>query len=119
MNGNADRKKHLDRTVEQIAHEAANFIKETAGTESLITVTRALPSLRGDRITVFVSVFPEEREHSALSFLSRQREAFSNHLKAETRIKPLPRVDFEIDLGEKNRRRLEELSGGPSGIGHE
>jgi ribosome-binding factor A len=109
MNGASDRKKHLERTVELIAHEAANFIRDAAGAESLITVTRALPSPKGERITVFVSIFPEERERAALAFLARQREAFSDHLKGQTRVKPLPRVDFEIDIGEKNRRRLEEL----------
>lgn len=104
--------KRASRVSEAVAHEAARFIKEVAGTESLITVTRALPSSRGDRITVFVSVFPEERETSAMHFLTRQREAFSDHLKGATRLGPLPRIDFEIDAGEKSRRRLDELGGG-------
>ena len=99
-----------NRAAEFIAHEAATFIKEIAGSESLITVTRALASSRGERMTVFVSVFPEEREMSALALLARKREAFSEHLKAHVRIRPLPRVAFEIDHGEKHRRRLDELS---------
>jgi len=100
------------RATESIAHQAAVFIKEEASTESLITVTRALSSTSGDRMTVFVSVFPEEREGAALSFLARKRQDFSDHLKAHVRIAPLPRVDFEIDIGEKTRRRLDELSRG-------
>ena len=111
-NDRAPGAKRVGRAVETIAHEAAIFIKDVAGPESLITVTRALPTGRGERITVFVSVFPEERESSALAFLARQREAFSDHLKAHVRIAPLPRVDFELDRGEKNRLRLDELSGG-------
>lgn len=103
--------KRLGRTTETVAHEAAIFIKDMAGPESLITVTRALAAGRGERITVFVSVFPEEREAPALAFLARQREAFSDHLKARTRLGPLPRIDFELDRGEKNRLRLDELSG--------
>ena len=102
--------KRLGRTVEAVAHEAAVFIKDAAGPESLITVTRALAAGRGERITIFVSVFPETHEYPALAFLARQREAFSDHLKAHTRLAPLPRVDFELDRGEKNRLRLEELS---------
>lgn len=101
--------KREQRTAELIAREAANFIREYAGTESLITVTRALPAGKSDTLTVFVSVFPEEREASAIRFLARQREPFSDYLKGRTRIKPLPRVDFELDAGEKHRRRLEEL----------
>ncbi|MBU6321591.1 MAG: hypothetical protein KGI78_01990 [Patescibacteria group bacterium] len=106
--------KKNERVSELVAHEAARFIALAASGQSLITVTRALPSAKGERVTVFVSVFPESEEAPALAFLARQRESFSDHLKAHARIVPLPRVDFEIDLGEKHRRRLEEL-GGPGG----
>jgi hypothetical protein len=68
--------RHDDRTAVLIAHEAAQFIAQEAGTDSLITVTRALPSANGDRYTVFVSVFPDEKAPSALAFLARKREAF-------------------------------------------
>lgn len=104
---------HDERAAALIAHEAAQFIAEEAGTESLITVMRAEPSTSGERYTVYVSVFPDDKERPALSFLERQREAFSDHLKARTRLAPLPRVDFAIDRGEKNRRRLDELSENP------
>lgn len=101
--------KKSERITETVAHEAARFIEAAASDQSLITVTRALPAGKGDRITVFVSVFPESEEGAAIAFLARQREAFSDHLKAHARIAPLPRVDFELDAGEKHRRRLEEL----------
>jgi ribosome-binding factor A len=91
---------HNDRVVETIAHEAANFIAREAGTESFITVIRAVPMSHGERVVVFVSVFPEEKSRAALAFLERQREAFSTHLKNKTRISPLPRVDFLLDNGE-------------------
>ena len=113
---NRDRtNRHTDRASELVAHEAALFIKLEAGKDSLITVTRALPSNPGDRITVFVSVFPEDKERPALAFLERQRKAFSEYLKSRVRLAPLPRVDFVLDTGEKNRRRLDEISGGPGG----
>lgn len=106
---NARANRRTDRAAEIIAHEAAVFIKEVASSESLITVTRALASSRGERMTVFISVFPEEREGAARALLARKREAFSEYLKAHARLRPLPRVDFEIDPGEKNRLRLDEL----------
>jgi ribosome-binding factor A len=106
-------KRHGERAAELIAHEAAAFIMREAGPGSLITVTRAIPANdRGDRYSVFVSVFPEERAKSALEFLARQREAFSDHLKSHARLSPLPRVEFLIDNGERNRQRLDEISGG-------
>ena len=94
-----------DRAVEIIAHEAAQFIAREASVESLITVVQAMSFAHGERVTVFVSVFPEEKSHTALAFLERQREAFSNYLKKHTRLSPLPRVDFLLENGEH--------SGGP------
>ncbi len=100
---------HDSRAAEQIAHEAAVFILREAGNESLITVTRAMLTSHGDRAIVFVSVFPEEKTKGALFMLSRQRQEFSEHLKKHTRLKPLPRVDFMPDNGEKSRQKLDDL----------
>jgi ribosome-binding factor A len=80
-----------------IVHEAAQFIAREAGPDSLITVTRAESTPSGDRVRVFVSVFPEDKARPALAFLSRQREAFSDHLKQHARLRPLPRIDFLLD----------------------
>lgn len=96
-----------ERTAKVIAREAARFIAREAGDESLVTVIRAALGAGGERVTVFVSVFPEEKSRAALAFLERQREAFSDYLKSATRLAPLPRVDFLLDNG--------EYSGGPSG----
>ena len=88
------------RAAEIIAREAARFIAQEAGTESLITVTRAQSAAHGDRMQVFVSVFPVEKAPAALAFLERQREAFSKHLKGHTHLR-LPRVDFLLENGEQ------------------
>ncbi|KKW39140.1 MAG: hypothetical protein UY89_C0031G0012 [Parcubacteria group bacterium GW2011_GWA1_54_9] len=96
-----------NRAAEIIAREAALFIQREAGTESLITVIRAESVAHGERVNVFVSVFPVEKARTALAFLERQRAAFSKHLKAHTHLR-LPRIDFMLDNG--------ELNGGPGGI---
>lgn len=85
-----------ERAVEIVAREAARFIAREAGTESLITVIRAEDASSGDRMMVFVSVFPQEKGRQALAFLERQREAFSDHLKRHTHLR-LPRIDFLLD----------------------
>ncbi|MDO8593349.1 MAG: hypothetical protein Q7R59_00395 [bacterium] len=99
-------RRQSDRAAEIVAREAAQFIAREAGSESLITVIRAQSVAHGDRIMVFVSVFPVEKAHAALAFLERQREAFSDYLKQHARIR-LPRIDFMLDNGEH--------SGGPGG----
>ena len=102
--------RYTERESELIGREAATFIAREAGPGSLITVTRSVAAARGERVTVFVSVFPEEKTQAALAFLARQREAFSEYLKAHTRLSPLPRVMFLPDNGEQNRQRLDEIS---------
>jgi len=87
------------RATEIVAREAAIFIQREAGSDSLITVVSAQSVAHGDRIMVFVSVFPVEKARAALAFLERQREAFSDHLKKHTHLR-LPRVDFMLDNGE-------------------
>lgn len=95
-----------DRAAEIVAREAALFIAREAGTESLITVIRAESAARGEHVRVFVSVFPVEKARVALSFLERQRQAFSDHLKSHTHLR-LPRIDFLLENGEH--------TGGPGG----
>ena len=93
-------RKESSRAAEIVAREAAQFIAREAGSESLITVIRAQSVAHGDRIMVFVSVFPIEKARAALAFLARQREAFSDHLKQHARLR-LPRIDFMLDNGEQ------------------
>ena len=102
---------HNERAVEVIAHRAAEFIAREAGSESLITVIRAQSFAHGERVTVFVSVLPEEETLAALAFLERRRGAFSDYLKSHARLGPLPRIDFKIDAGELPAK----VSRGPGG----
>ena len=95
------------RAAEIIAREAAQFIAREAGSGSLITVIRAQPAAHGERILVFVSIFPEEKAPAALAFLERQREAFSDHLKSHARLRPLPRIDFLLDNREDTSASVE------------
>ncbi len=89
---------HTKRVAEAIAHAAADFIRDEAGSNSLITVTRAHAAK--DRVTVFVSVLPEEQTKNALIFLARKRQDFSDYLKSRARLGPLPRVEFLPENGE-------------------
>ena len=100
-------RRQSERAAEIVAHEAAEFIQREAGTESLITVIRAQSVAHGDRMMVFVSVYPVEKARSALAFLEHRRAAFSDHLKQHARLR-LPRVDFMLDNGEHTGEPLAE-----------
>jgi ribosome-binding factor A len=95
-----------ERAAEIIAHEAARFISREASSDPLITVIRAESGKQGDKVNIFVSVFPIEKARTALLYLERQREAFSEHLKKNAHLR-LPRIEFLLDNGEQ--------LGGPGG----
>jgi ribosome-binding factor A len=110
--------RHDDRATELIAHEAAKFIAGESSGQSLITVTRALLSTNAEHVDIFFSVFPPSAKTAALSFLSRSGGHFRAHLAKHTKLHPIPSITFVLDEGELNRQRLDEISRGPSGIGH-
>lgn len=93
----------------ELAHRAAEFFARTANRDALITVTFAHTSSNLRRATIYITVYPESREEAALAFAKRQRSDFREYLKKMTKMKRLPIVDFKIDEGDKNRRRIDEL----------
>ena len=61
-------------------------------------------------VTIYVSILPESQAEKALAFAKRMRSDFRDYLKEKTTMHPVPTVDFELDLGEKNRQRVDELT---------
>ncbi|OGG71146.1 hypothetical protein A3F27_01930 [Candidatus Kaiserbacteria bacterium RIFCSPHIGHO2_12_FULL_53_13] len=95
---------------EAIAHLAGEFFARESNRQSLITVTRADVSPDIKNVTVYFSVLPEKFEDAALNFAKRVRSDFREYLKEYSVLRYLPTVDFALDLGEKNRQRIDELT---------
>lgn len=93
-----------------LAHSAADYFARESNRQSLITVTRADISPDLKNVTIFISVIPATAEAHALDFAKRNRTDFRDFLKTHARLKFLPHVDFEIDYGEKNRQRIDDLT---------
>ena len=85
------------------------FIEKEAGISSLITVTRVLLSEDGKRATIMVSVLPREKENAAYGFIKRNLGELRKHISKNLRINPIPFLDVQIDEGEKNRQKIDEL----------
>lgn len=104
-------KGHTNKKVEDILLEAASkfFLMESAGS-ALVTITSIDLSPKGDRAVIFFSVLPEEKEKVVLEFAKRKRSDFREFIKSETKIQRLPFIDFEIDIGEKNRQNIDRIS---------
>src|SRR5450830_268553 len=97
--------------------KVANFIKELSAQflarennkTSLITVTSATASPDLKRATIFITVLPISKEHNALDFAKRKRGELREFLKSKMQTKVVPFIDIEIDEGEKNRQKIDEL----------
>jgi ribosome-binding factor A len=61
------------------------------------------------RATIFITVMPESKEKEALEFAKRKRAELRDFLKKNIEIKIIPFIDIEIDRGEKNRQKIDEL----------
>ncbi len=99
-----------ERQQEALRVAAAEFLAREANRDALITVTRAEMSEDGKRAVVYITVLPEEREIQALAFANRNRGELSLFLSKRTKGMRVPHFEFLIDLGDKNRRRLDELT---------
>ena len=95
---------------EAVAHMAGDFFAREGGVKALITVTHADVSHNFKNVMVYLSVLPHTHEKEALAFAKRARSDFREYMKARSFFHPAPIVDFEIDYGEKNRQRVDELT---------
>ncbi len=89
---------------------ASKFFVIEAGPTSLITITKAEVNHSGKNAKIFFTVFPDKEEGAALDFAKRKRSEFRDFIKEHSRLALIPFIDFDIDLGEKNRQLIDRLS---------
>ena len=99
-----------EKTGEIIHRLAAEFVHSEASPASLLTITRVELSVTGKEAKIFFTTLPESQEDTALKFLIRKTSEFKRYVRDESRIGIIPRIDFKIDYGERNRQRLDTLS---------
>ncbi len=100
------RKEKIKQNIKEIS---ALFIEKIAGPTSLITLTRVEVSDDKKRAILLISVLPSEKEQAAYGFIKRNLGELRKELKKKLPIRPLPFLDVKIDMGEKNRQRIDEL----------
>ncbi len=99
-----------ERVSAAIQALAAQYFNKISRGAALITVTGV--SLSSDRhlARVLLSVFPATHDEQALEFARRHTREMRQHIASHVKLGLLPRIVFEIDVGERNRQRLDELS---------
>jgi len=105
MSGDRDQK--LKDIIKEVA---ATFLQRESNGISLITVTDVSISDRGNRATIFFTVLPENKEKGVIDFVKRKRADFREFFATKTRMRALPFFDFELDKGEKNRQKIDEIA---------
>ena len=98
-----------EKVAKYIKEIAAEFLGRVNDKTSLITVTSATCSPDLKRATVFITVFPAEKEKLALEFVKRKRGKLRELLKKNMTTKNIPFIDIALDLGEKHRQKIDEL----------
>lgn len=99
-----------DQKLKEILRElAANFFSRTSNRQSLITVTDVLIMSKGGRAEILITVLPVEMEQKAVEFANRQLTEFRNYVQENSRIARIPYFEVKLDIGEKNRQRIDEI----------
>lgn len=98
-----------EKIANQIKELSATYIERIAGVTSLITVTRVVISKDRKRAKIMISVLPEEKEAAAYGFIRRNLGEIRKYVMKGLNINPLPYLEVEIDEGEKNRQKIDEL----------
>jgi ribosome-binding factor A len=98
--------------IGEVLHRlAAEFVLNEATGASLLTITRVEISPSGKEARIFFTTLPENQQETAEKFLVRKTSEFKKYIRDHSRIGIIPHVNFTIDFGERNRQRLDELSG--------
>jgi len=89
---------------------AAEYFTIESSKDSLITVTKAEIENRGKHATIYFTALPQEKEEAALEFAKRRKRDFRQFVMSKKSFGFAPNIDFQIDYGEHNRQRIDELS---------
>ena len=99
-----------NRINEYIREAAAEYLVRESNRDSLITVTGVELADRESYARILISVLPTEKEADALDFVQRKSNDFRLYFMKKVRIRRAPKFSFALDLGEKNRQRIDEIS---------
>lgn len=101
------RQEKIDSLIKEIASEF--ILKKIKLKDALITVTRTEISEDIKNLKIFITIYPEKSEGYALKELNKNISEWQKFLAKEFKAKFLPRSEFLIDEGEKNRQKVEEI----------
>jgi ribosome-binding factor A len=98
--------KHIQRTFGEVLHEIADLPPDV-----LVTVARADTTYNLKSSTVWLYIFPEDKEEEIMLLLKPQMYELQGELNRRLDFKPLPRISLRIDHGAKHSQQINETLG--------
>jgi len=98
-----------DKWTELIKRLSATYIERESNHDALISVTRVILTERLGHAIIYISVLPESKEQASLYFFTRNLRDLRIYIKKHAPGRVLPHLSVEIDLGEKNRQRIDQI----------
>ena len=99
-----------DEKIKEILRElASEFLMRESNRTSLITITGVELEARGSRAKILFTVLPENQEAAALDFFTRRLGDLREYVQEHARMMRVPFFEVGIDVGEKNRQRIDEI----------
>ncbi len=98
-----------EKITQRVKEIASMWIERESENTSMITVTRVEMTPDNKKAKIMVSVLPREKENAAYGFIRRNLGELRKYMTKNLNINPIPFLDVEIDEGEKNRQKIDEL----------
>jgi ribosome-binding factor A len=92
-----------------LAELTAKFLQAETDHSALITVTNCIITPDLKQATLFIGVFPEDKEANFLEFIKKEGKDLRHFLSQKLRMRVVPRLTFQIDRGEAARTRIDQL----------
>ncbi len=103
-------KQHKDEKLASLLTElAARYFAVESNRNSLMTVTRTEVYDKGKHALVYFTALPESEEPNVLLFAKRKNRDFRKFVMENSSLGFVPHINFEVDHGEHNRQRIDEL----------
>ena len=99
-----------DKIIKIIKKAAAEYMQRESNGASLITITDVKLSNDEKYANILFTVLPDDKEEAVLEFTKRMRTEFRQYVKTNTKLGRIPTFDFQIDLGEKHRQKIDTIS---------
>ncbi|HEY9583031.1 MAG TPA: ribosome-binding factor A [Candidatus Paceibacterota bacterium] len=103
------RERRQNRLTDLWRDLVSEFLEKESDRTAIITVTRIDLMAEGKLARCFISIFPETNEKTALGFAERRAGTVREYVSQKTKMRTVPKFEFTLDQGEKNRQRIDEL----------